>query len=266
VKSHLDRPNATLAYNTTGPADAKHTVLAAHSLATSRAWEDQTGLFDWNCIVEAGQQVARFDTRGHGDSTGTPDAEQYTWPALAADYIAIADATSPDRPIDGVGQSTGCGVLLWAAATRPERIRRLVLVIPPTVGAAREAQAQLYLAASQMVELRGIEAWQRVVSVTPPAPILTSGGWQRPTWIAVQDGLVPSVLRGAAKSVLPDDDQLRRIDQPTLILAWDGDPSHPTASAEYLADRIPKSTLEVATVPDEVRGWGRRVASFLDGA
>jgi 3-oxoadipate enol-lactonase len=263
VDSHLDRPNATLAYSTSGPGDAEHTIVAAHSLATSRAWEDEAALFDWDAVAESGRRLVRFDTRGHGHSTGSPDDDQYTWPALARDYLAIADATSPERAIDGIGQSTGCGVLLWAAVTRPERFRRLVLVIPPTRGPAREAQAQLYLAASEMIELRGISSWQRVVSVTAPAPILAAGGWPRPKWIAVQDGLVPSVLRGAARSILPDDAQLRSIGHPTLILTWGDDPSHPVASAEYLADRIPDSTLEVASVPDEVRGWGGRVASFL---
>ncbi len=266
MDSHLDRLNARLAYSTSGQTHAEQTVVAAHSLATSRAWEDEAGLFDWDALTDSGQQLVRFDTRGHGDSTGTPEDDQYTWPALAGDYLAVAEATSPERAIDGIGQSTGCGVLLWAAVTRPERFRRLVLVIPPTRGPAREAQAQLYLAASQMIELRGISSWQRVVSVTAPPPILAAGGWARPRWIAVQDGLVPSVLRGAAQSILPDDDQLRSIDHPTLILTWDGDPSHPVASAEYLADRIPDSTVEVAAVPDQVRNWGSRVASFLGGA
>jgi 3-oxoadipate enol-lactonase len=264
VDLHLARPNAALAYSSTGAPDAEHTLVVAHSLATSRAWEDETGLFDWTAVTASGHRVTRFDTRGHGESTGVAGAEHYTWPSLAEDYVAVADASSPDRPVDGIGQSTGCGVLLWAAVTRPERFRRLVLVIPPTRGEERQAQAQLYLAAAEMIELRGTEAWQRVVSVAAPAPILKAGGWPRPTWIAVREGLVPSVLRGAAGSVLPDDEQLRGLGHRTLLLTWDDDPSHPVASARYLAERIPGSTLEVAHGPDEVRGWGRRVAAFLD--
>lgn len=263
MDSYLDRPNARLACSSTGPADADRTVVVAHSLATSRAWEDEAATLDWGALERDGHRLVRFDTRGHGDSSGEPVEVDYRWPSLAQDFTAVAHEVSPDRPVDGVGMSTGCGVLLWAAVTTPERLRRLVLIIPPTRGEAREAQGQLYLAAAQMIELRGIDAWKRVVAVAPPAPILTAGGWTRPAWVAVGDTLLPSVLRGAATSVLPDDEQLRSIAQPTLILAWDTDPSHPVATARYLADRIPRSTLEVASSPDEVRAWGDRVAAFV---
>jgi pimeloyl-ACP methyl ester carboxylesterase len=263
VDSHLDRPGARIAYRCTGPVDADRALVVAHSLATSRAWEDEVGVLDWSPVAAAGTRLIRFDTRGHGASTGTDDEQLYRWPRLAEDFLAVADAARPDRPVDGLGSSTGCGVLLWAVVAAPQRFRRLVLVVPPTWGEARAAQAELYLAAAQMIELRGLESWQRVMTVAPPAPILQAGGWSRVSAMAVRDHLLPAVFRGAAASVLPDDDQLRSIDQPTLILAWDTDPSHPVETAEHLAERMPNSTLEIATVPDRIRGWGERVASFL---
>ncbi|MCU1474135.1 alpha/beta hydrolase [Amnibacterium sp.] len=263
MDSHLDRPDVTLAYSSAGPKDADHTMVVAHSLATSRAWEDEVGIMDWSAVAAAGNRLIRFDTRGHGASTGTDDGTTYRWPRLAEDYLAVADSASPDRPIDGLGSSTGCGVLLWAAVAAPRRFRRLVLVVPPTRGEARAAQAQLYLAAAQMIELRGRESWQRVMRVTPPAPILQAGGWTRASGIAVRDHLLSAVLRGAATSIFPDDDQLRAITHPTLILTWDTDPSHPVDTAEYLAERLPNSTLDVATSPDRISGWGRRAAAFI---
>ena len=170
---------------------------------------------------------------------------------------------SPIAPVDALGESTGCGVLIHAALAAPERFRRLVLVIPPTMGEAREEQAELYRAAAELVDLRGPEAWQRLVTAATPPEILQQGGWTRPAWIPIRDELVPSVLRGAAGSRFPDDDALRSIDQPTLIVTWGTDPSHPVSSAEHLAELLPAASLEVASTPDEVRGWGRRVADFL---
>jgi pimeloyl-ACP methyl ester carboxylesterase len=205
----------------------------------------------------------RYDTRGHGASSGDPVTEHYVWPFLAGDLLAVADAVSPDRPIDALGESTGCGTLLWAVLTAPQRFRRLVFVIPPTRGSARAEQAELYTGAADMIEVLGIESWRHLVAAAVPAPILQEGGWRRTTRIAVKDDLLPAVLRGAAASTFPDDDALRTIEQPALILAWDTDPSHPVETAEHLAQHLPHSTLEVATTPDAIRAWGGRAAAFL---
>ena len=45
------------------------------------------------------------------------------------------------------------------------------------------------------------------------------------------------------------------IRKPTLILAWDGDPGHPVATAERLHELIPGSALHVARTPEELRTW-----------
>lgn len=263
MDEHLVRPDATLAYSTDGPASAARAAVVAHALAVSRRWEDAAGIFDWRPVVDVPARLVRFDTRGHGESTGAPIDQEYRWPSLARDLIAVADAVSPEAPVDGVGESTGCGVVLWAAHLSPRRFRRLVLAIPPTHGAARVEQAGLYRAAASMIEVRGIESFKRVQAVAPPPPILRDGGWSRASDVAVPDDLLPSVLRGAAGSVFPTDEALAEIGLPTLILAWDSDPSHPIATAEHLAERLPNASVEVAETPEDVRGWGRRAAAFL---
>jgi pimeloyl-ACP methyl ester carboxylesterase len=263
VDEYLERPQARIAFSRSGPDAAEHTLVVAHSLATSRSWEDEAGVFDWSPVLGAGHRLVRFDSRGHGESSGPEAEEQYRWPTLAEDLLGVSGAVSPDAAVDGLGESTGCGVLLWAVLAAPERFRRLVLVIPPTMGAEREEQAELYRAAAELIELRGPEAWQRMLSAATPPEILQEGGWTRPTWIPVWDELVPAVLRGAATSVFPDEAALRSIRQPTLILTWGTDPSHPLSTAEHLAAQLPAGTLEVATTPDGVRAWGRRAAEFL---
>lgn len=264
MDEHLDRPGAGIAYSAGGPADAARRVVVTHALATSREWEDEAGILDWSPVAQAGARLVRYDTRGHGASTGEAVPEHYRWPSLAEDLLAVADVVAPDRPVDAIGESTGCGTLLWAVLTAPHRFRRLVLVIPPTMGRARAEQAQLYIGAAEMIEVLGIESWRRLMSAAVPAPILEAGGWTRITRVAVRDDLLPAVLRGAAASTFPSDDALGAIAQPALILAWDTDPSHPVETAEHLAGLLPNSALEIATTPDAIRAWGARAAAFLE--
>jgi pimeloyl-ACP methyl ester carboxylesterase len=207
--------------------------------------------------------VLRFDARGHGDSTGAADESHYRWPALSQDLLAVLDAAAPGEVVDGLAESTGCGALLWAVVHQPQRFRRLVLVIPPSVREEREEQAKLYLAAADLIELRGRDAWLRLVDTFPPVPLLDQGGWARARSIPVEVALLPSVLRGAATSDLPSVEELSAVEQPTLVLAWTGDPNHPAETAERLARELPNCTVEIASQPDDVRGWGSRVAAFL---
>jgi 3-oxoadipate enol-lactonase len=260
VDAYLERSDARLAYRVEGGGDATP-VVVAHAFLASRELEDSAGVFDW---ARDGRRLIRFDARGHGASSGVADQQHYRWPALSEDLLAVLDATAPgDAAVDAIGESTGCGSLLWAVVRAPQRFRRLVLVIPPTMREERQEQAKLYFAAADLVELRGEEAWARLVDTFPPVPLLVEGGWASPRTIPVTVPLLPSVLRGAASSDLPPDDVLATVQQPVLILSWASDANHPTLSAERLAAVLPDSTLEVATVPDDVRGWGGRVAAFL---
>lgn len=79
----------------------------------------------------------------------------------------------------------------------------------------------------------------------------------------IDEALLPSVLRGAASSDLPTPEQIAAIRVPTLVLAWDSDPSHPVSTAERLHEVIPNSALHVARTPAELATWGERTAGFL---
>ena len=263
VDDYLERPQARLAYNVDGDGD-RAPVVVTHSFLASRHLEDSIGIFDWSPVRAGGHRLIRFDARGHGESSGTPDEQAYRWPALADDLLAVLDAAEPTgAPVDAIAESTGCGTLLWAAMRTPERFRRLVLVIPPTIGEERREQAQIYLAGASLIELRGAEAWKRLVDNFPPVPLLDEGGWARARSVPVSLELLPSVLRGAAESDIPAEELLSVLQQPTLVLAWRSDPNHPDSSARHLADALPHATVEIAEEPDDVRGWGERVARFL---
>ncbi|HEV7623193.1 MAG TPA: alpha/beta hydrolase, partial [Amnibacterium sp.] len=137
--------------------------------------------------------------------------------------------------------------------------------IPPTVRAERKEQGELYLATASLVELRGAEAWTRIVDHFPPVPLLDRGGWSRARRIPVPLEVLPSVLRGAAASDLPPEEVLAALPHEALVLAWTTDVNHPTSSAEYLARVLPNARLVVADDPDQVRGWGALAAEHLAG-
>jgi 3-oxoadipate enol-lactonase len=236
-----------------------------HGLTSSRAGEDASGLLGWREVASSGRAtLIRYDARGHGRSGATPDPADYRWGALAHDLWGLVDALGLDRPVLG-GASMGAATVLHAALARPDEVRALVLVVPPTAWATRAAQAGLYEAGAALIEEAGLDAFLEAAAAAPPPPVLA----EHPELVRpgpdVRADVLPSVLRGAAASDLPDRDALATLDRPTLVLAWAGDPGHPVSTAEALAGLLPQAGLAVAEDLDGVRAWVDRVADFLGG-
>ncbi|GAC1532061.1 MAG: alpha/beta hydrolase [Acidimicrobiales bacterium] len=243
-------------------------VVWGHGLTSSRASEDRAGLFGWLAPdALEGIRLVRYDARGHGASTSGPDESAYRWPELARDMVAVAD----DRGLGAfvaAGASMGAATSLWVAVTAPERLEGLVLVIPPTAWETRAAQADFYRGGAAVVESGGLEALVEARRSVPPAPLFA------PHPEVVADGLtsllandpavLPTVLRGAAESDLPERDALRAISLPTLILAWEGDPGHPAGTGIELSRLIPGAELHLAPDLETARlTWPGHVSRFL---
>jgi 3-oxoadipate enol-lactonase len=233
-------------------------AVRLHGLTQSRAAED---VLPGVVAPVPGRRLLRYDARGHGRSgRGGGTEAEYTWPELARDLLALLDALGVDGPVGGVGASLGTATLLHAAALAPGRFDRLVLTCPPTAWATRAAQAGTYRAGATFLERRGLAAYLAGAAALPRPPALAA--WPDPVPDVPED-LLPTVLRGAAASDLPDPDVIAGIRVPTLVLAWDGDPGHPVSTAERLRALVPGAALEVATTPAELAGWGARAAAFL---
>lgn len=146
----------------------------------------------------------------------------------------------------------GTATLLHAALGDPSRFASLTLMIPPTAWASRRAKAAEYEASARLVETSGVDAFVALAADAVPPPA-TRG---RPDTVPdVDETLLPTVLRGAARSDLPSTTELATLDVPTQLLAWTDDPAHPLSTAETLHDLWPSSSLVVATTPDDVRAW-----------
>ncbi|MGW4698266.1 alpha/beta fold hydrolase [Kitasatospora cineracea] len=256
----LERPHATLAYSVTGPHGAPLAVHA-HGALSSRAHERRAGLFDW-AAVGATHRMARYDARGHGESTGRAVPADYRYASLADDLLALCDHLSPDAPVTAFGASMGTATVLWAALARPERFDRLVLAIPAVAWTAREPRRNGLRAAATLVERRGRGALDAATRVSGPPAVLAEVP-QYTTEFDLPEPLLPAAFRAAAESDLPAPETLRRLPHPTLLLAWDTDPLHPLLTARTLAAHLPDARLHVSRTLADVRAWDRLAADFL---
>jgi pimeloyl-ACP methyl ester carboxylesterase len=98
------------------------TVLMLHGGGQNRYSWKNTG----QILADAGFHVVALDSRGHGDSDRSPDAN-YTVDVLCADTLQVVDQIG--RPVILIGASMGgmTGILA-ADAAGPDKVTKLVLV------------------------------------------------------------------------------------------------------------------------------------------
>lgn len=233
-----------------------------HDILSSRDQEDQDGLFDWRQIVDQNWRWVRYDLRGHGESTGTTNVAAYSWRETGRDLLALADTLGIPR-FAGGGASTGCAALLEAALEAPDRIDRLVLVLPPAAWDERPAQIEMYQRQANFLRTQSFEEWAQSIRASARPPILANEAVLQPFTPRVPEEWLPAVLRGAAASDLPPPDELSQLGQPALILAWDTDVNHPISTAQRLAELLPRSELYIARTLRQLSDWPRMIARFI---
>lgn len=248
---------ADLAWTETGSGPP---ALWAHGLTSSSMGQERFGMFDWSPISTS-HRLIRYDARGHGLSTGSPEPEDYTWVSLGRDLLGLLDAIVGEQRVVGIGSSMGTATLLHAATERPDRFDRLVLTTPPTAGRVRSEHVRTYLDGADLIERSGLGAFEAASAAGAPPAILASLG-TAPS-VAVSEALLPSILRGAALTDLPDDGRLATLDLPVLVLAWSGDPGHPLSTARRLVSILPDARLQIADTPSQLRQWSQVAADFL---
>ena len=110
--------NLAVAVNDVG---AGPPVVLLHGLACGkRMWFHQVG------ALRHRFRVVAYDQRGHGDTDAPSVATDYSAVHLARDLVGVLDALKIER-VAVVGFSLGGGPALALAASKPERVSRLVL-------------------------------------------------------------------------------------------------------------------------------------------
>ena len=238
-----------------------------HGLTSSRADERRTGFMGSWTFPEGGVRLIRYDARGHGESPGTAEPARYRWDELAHDQLALANALGIDHYVAG-GASMGCATALHAAVAAPGRIEALVLAIPPTAWATRPDQRALYEAGAQVIERDGLAVFADLGAAMPPPAVFADLGLDWPSisrerTLALDADILPSILRGAAASDLPPEEAVAGLTMPALVLAWEGDPTHPASTAHRLGEVLPHADIFVASDLADVLTWPERVRAFV---
>ncbi len=247
-----------------GPAD----LVWSHGLTSSRAAERRFPLVDLDGL-DGTARVLRYDARGHGETEAAsfPHGSTNAWADAALDQLALAEANGIDTYVAG-GASLGTGTSLWAAVHAPDRIRGLVLVIPPTAWDTRRAQRDRYELMASIVDAKGTRP---LIDGLDDAPVPDAFRGD-PAWRArAERNLLDAdpqrlafVLRSMTGADLPEPDVLAGIEAPALVLAWSGDDGHPVATADRLDELLPDVTTHVAHSADDVATWTDRVRTFLE--
>jgi pimeloyl-ACP methyl ester carboxylesterase len=193
-----------------------------------------------------------YDARGHGQSEGPEDAAAYTWETLGLDMVGFADAFGEETAVFG-GASMGAASALWAAVERPERVRALVMVMPPPLGPLDIRGPEEHPAVkaldfiSAAVQVYGLERTAELARTMPGIP---GDPEERAAWVRAQDPrALGFAVRGLINASIHDPEAYRSVRAPTLVIAHEGDPLHPVRAARLLKEKIPHARLTVAPEP-----------------
>ncbi|MGW6743038.1 SDR family oxidoreductase [Streptomyces sp. NPDC055025] len=172
---------------------ARPTVLLVHGYPDSKeVWSEVAGRLAENF------HVVLYDVRGHGGSTApAPLRGGFTLEKLTDDFLAVADAVSPDRPVHLVGHDWG-SVQAWEFVTvaRTEgRIASFTSVSGPSLDhmghwIKRRAKRPTPRGVAQLLG-QGARSWYVYALHTPVLPELAWRGPLGRRW--------PAILRRAEK-------------------------------------------------------------------
>lgn len=240
-----------------------------HGLTASMNAEDGLGWFSWQKFSKD-ILLVRYDARGHGKSSTKGSLHEYSWAGLAKDMLSLAKHFDSDSAILG-GQSMGCATAINAALKNPDYVSGLVLVSPPTAWETRNEQRHLYRFSEFLGRLLGARGMAAVVRLLPKRLL--------PAWLidhdpdaikhyasgvaAMKYSGLSKALRAAVKANMPEREVLKNINMPVLILAWEGDKSHPVYSATELEKYLPHASLHVAKSIDQFQRWPSIIEEFV---
>jgi pimeloyl-ACP methyl ester carboxylesterase len=217
-------------------------VLLLHGFPlSSQLWEDVA------VRLEDGFRVVAPDLRGHGDSEAPPGP--YSMDALAEDVVGLADALGLDRFVLG-GHSMGGYVAFRVADRWPQRLAGLVLVATRAEPDTEEAKARRQMGIER-IRREGGEAFLQdflpnLVSehTRTHRPAVLARVWELAR--RLPDHVLVACLEGMMAR--PDSRPLlARLDLPALVVAGEQDAVVPLASAQAMAQALPRGRLVVAT-------------------
>ena len=212
-------------------------------------------LYSWRKVAPelgaAGFRVLALDLPGFGYSERPVEAAAYTPEAQAALVAEVLDLLTGDLgpgPVDVVGHSFGGGVALVLAATRPERVRSLVLTDStlPTFSRARRADLPFYRPLVYLL-IRTVGLRRAFVRAALERSFHDDSLVTRDLVAAYRSRLLLRGPAGAYRSLTAPIPRSRlavdlaQIDRPALV-AWGADDALiPLSAGRAAAERLPDS-------------------------
>jgi pimeloyl-ACP methyl ester carboxylesterase len=223
---------------------------------------------------EAPVRRLTLECRGHGRSDLGPK-EHLSISIFADDVAALAASRGIESAIVG-GVSMGAAIALRLAVRRPELVVGLVLARPAWITTAMPVNLESYASVADLLSrysrgeaLRRFEASAAAVRIAREAPAnyVTLRGFfnhGEPQVLATLLRAITSCEPGIKEA------DLRRLNQPALIIGHGADLAHPLQTAVALAELIPRAKLVEITpkaVDPEAHIVDMRqaVAGFLRG-
>lgn len=261
----IDGPDCRLWVDVVGDGDP--VTVVAHGITSS---SEEIAAFVWQT---PGTRIL-FDFRGHGRSESPPEEAGYDTAAMRKDLAFVADTY---RATQVLGVSMGTSATLHLLGDEPDRFARLLFFIPSRVDKNTEVSKDRYPALAHMLETMPLDVVADTIVNAPESQPLINA---RPAWKELMRARVlrmnatgiPRALRAFADGLppCPDATVLKRVHAPTLILAHEDDPIHPSAVARQLGELLPNAEVRIWPAPlamlDDFAAFSKTVADFLGGS
>jgi pimeloyl-ACP methyl ester carboxylesterase len=237
----VERAGVTLAAEEAGDGVP---VVLAHGLTATRRYV----VMGSRALERGGHRVVLYDARGHGRSSPAPAPDDYGYPTLAADLLALLDDRGIERAVLG-GASMGAHTALRVALDHGDRVAGLVLATPAYTPEGEHNDLARWDALADGLRDGGVDGFVAAYG-DPRVPdawrdTVTRVLHQR---LAAHDhpDAVADALRAVPRSRAFDDwSELAELDLPCVVVASrdEADPGHPYAVAARYAEAIPGAEL-----------------------
>jgi pimeloyl-ACP methyl ester carboxylesterase len=192
-----------------------------------------------------------LECRGQGRSAYGP-ASKLSLATFTDDLASLHGQLNLDSAIVG-GISMGAAIAMRSAILWPQRFRGLVLARPAWISQSGPLNMSPYAVVGDLLfRYQADEARDRFLN-SPTASLLES---QAPDNLASLLGFFsrpkPKAFGALLKAIAADgpgvsEEEIGRIDLPTLVIGHSQDLAHPVVYAEQLANLIPHAELKVIT-------------------
>jgi pimeloyl-ACP methyl ester carboxylesterase len=227
-------------------------------------------------LATRGNRVITVDLLGHGKSDRPRDMWRYSMAFYGEQIVALMDHLQIDQAVV-MGTSLGANAALEVAASKPDRLRGLVIEMPVLDnGLLSSALTFTPLLVALTVGEPVMKLLSRVTRAVPRS-LLPHYGNVMLDVVRQDPGPGGALLQGLFFGrIAPHRSERRTFEVPALVLGHRRDPVHPFSDAGMLAEEMPNSRLieadslvelrvrpsrltnEIAGFLDEV--WGRRAA------